>query len=367
MRVALLHPTYWPEVRRGSERVIAELGAALAERGHEVTLLTTHRAPRRVDREGGILVDRAWRSPALAPLRHYEHYIETVPAALTRLRSGNFDVAHAFFPTDAYAAALLRDRGGPPFAYAIHGIPTRPYLVARRYRLEMLTRIARSAGELTALSDAAAGPVRRYLLREPVVVPGGVDPERFAGAGERASAPTLLCASSLADPRKRGPLLIEAFTRLRDRVPGVRLVLAGGEDMPAYGTERLSLPPGVERVDAGRTEDLVAAYASAWATVVPSVEEAFGLVVLESLAAGTPVVGARSGAIPELLTAPEHGLTFEPDEADSLAGAMAAALELGFAPEAVAARRARAGEFAWSGIATAVEGIYERLVDSRRP
>src|SRR5688572_105073 len=100
MRVALLHPTFWPEVRRGSERVIAELGAALDARGHAVTLLTTHRGPRQVGEEGGIVVDRAWRPPQLSPLRHYEHYVETIPAALARLRAGGFDVAHAFFPTD---------------------------------------------------------------------------------------------------------------------------------------------------------------------------------------------------------------------------------------------------------------------------
>ena len=131
-----------------------------------------------------------------------------------------------------------------------------------------------------------------------MIVPGGVDPERFAGARERAAEPTLLCASSLADPRKRGPLLIEAFTRLRARLPEARLVLAGGDDMPAYGADRLELPAGVERMPASTTGELADAYAGAWASVVPSVEEAFGLVVLESLAAGTPVVGARSGAIP---------------------------------------------------------------------
>jgi phosphatidylinositol alpha-mannosyltransferase len=161
--------------------------------------------------------------------------------------------------------------------------------------------------------------------------------------------------------------LIDAFTRLRERIPEARLVLAGGEDMPAYGHDRLATPPGVERVAAATTDDLVSAYASAWATVVPSVEEAFGLVVLESLAAGTPVVGARSGAIPELLTQAEYGPTFEPDDADSLAEAMAAAVELGSGADAVAARRERAAEFAWPRIAETVEAIYERLVDSPRP
>jgi len=361
MRVAFMHPTFWPEVRRGSERVIAELGAELARRGHEVTLLTTHPGPRSVSEEGGIVVDRARRPPALSPLRFYEHYVETLPAALRRLRPGEFDVAHAFFPTDAFAAALRRERGGPPFVFSIHGIPTRRYLVARRYRLEMLTRSIRAAGELTVLSRAAAQAARRYLLREPMIVPGGVDPGRFEGDGSRAAQPTLLCASSLADPRKRGAMLIEAFTRLRERVPEARLVLAGGGDMPAYGADGLALPEGVERANATTTEELAAAYGEAWATVVPSVEEAFGLVVLESLAAGTPVVGARSGAIPELLTAKEHGLAFEPDDPASLAGAMERALELGFEDDAVAARRERAREFAWPRIADAFEEIYARV------
>jgi phosphatidylinositol alpha-mannosyltransferase len=347
--------------------VIAELGAALATRGHEVTLLTTHRARGATSEEGGIRVERAWRPPPLRPLRFYEHYVETVPTTLARLRRGGFDVVHAFFPTDAYAASLLRGRGGPPFVFSIHGIPTRRYLVSRRYRLEMLTRSVRAADELTVLSEAAAAAVRAYLQREPAIVPGGVDPERFAGERERAPQPTLLCASSLADPRKRGALLIEAFTRLRARIPEARLVLAGGDDMPVYGADRLELPEGVERARVLSTEELVAAYAGAWASVVPSVEEAFGLVVLESLAAGTPVVGARSGAIPELLSAPEHGLTFEADDPDSLADAMARALELGFEPGAVEARRARAREFAWPGIAATVEGIYERLIESPRP
>jgi phosphatidylinositol alpha-mannosyltransferase len=368
MRIALMHPTFWPEVRRGSERVVAELGAALAERGHDVTVLTSHRHPGSVSREGELAVDRAWRPPSVRPLRFYEHYVETIPAAIRRLSTGGFDIAHAFFPTDAYAAARCTARGGPPFVFSIHGIPTREYLVARRYRLEMLTRAIGAAGELTALSEAAAEPVRRYLLREPVVVPGGVDPKRFAANGERAAKPTLICASSLADPRKRGALLVEAFSLLRERIPEARLVLAGGADMPGYGADELGLPDGVIRLLPAGTDALAAAYATAWATVLPSVEEAFGLVVLESLAAGTPVVGARSGAIPELLTEGQHGVLFEPDDPSSLAEAMAVALDLGFSEEAVSVRTRRAAEFAWPRIAAEVEGIYSRLlVDSPTP
>ena len=53
MRIALLHPTYWPEVRRGSERLAHDLGATLARRGHDVKLITTHPSPAARSHEDG--------------------------------------------------------------------------------------------------------------------------------------------------------------------------------------------------------------------------------------------------------------------------------------------------------------------------
>lgn len=360
-----MHPTHWPEVRRGSERIVHDLGSALVERGHEVTLLTTHRARRRTTVEDGLEVDRAWRPPSLRPLRWYEQYVATVPAAAWRLLEGDYDVAHAFYPTDAYAAALARGLGGPRYVFSIHGVPTREYLVARRYRLEMLRRSVSEAGAVTALSEAAARPLRRYLLREPVIVSGGVAISRFGGEVRRAQAPTLVCASSLADPRKRGALLLEGFAALRERVPDARLVLAGGADMPEYGPDGLDLPDGITRLEADRTEALVAAYGSAWASVLPSVEEAFGLVLIESLAAGTPVVAADSGAVPEIVTDDRLGRTFDPDSADDMGRAMAEALELGSEDGIAEACRARAREFDWPRVADRVEGIYEAILARR--
>ncbi len=61
--------------------------------------------------------------------------------------------------------------------------------------------------------------------------------------------------------------------------------------------------------------------------MLPSVDEAFGLVLVESLAAGTPVVAARSGACPEIVTDDAIGRLFEPDDADDLARAMGEAID----------------------------------------
>jgi glycosyltransferase involved in cell wall biosynthesis len=360
MRIALLAPTYWPEVRRGTERIVHDLGSALAGRGHEVDVLTTHRARPRVSVEDGIRVIRDWRPPAISPLRWYESYPGAIPTAAARLLRGRYDAAHAFFPADAYAAGLARRAGGPPFAFSIHGVPTREYLVARRYRLELIQRAIASAAAVTVLSEAAAEPVRRYLLVEPEIVPGAVDCRRFAVDIARDEAPTAICAASLGDPRKRGALLLEAFARLRRERPELRLVLAGGADMPEFAAGPATAD-GVTAIAADRTEALAAAYASAWASVLPSVGEAFGLVLIESLAAGTPFVASRSGAVPDLLGDGSVGVAFAPDDADDLARALGAALE---APpsEGLAERcRAAARDFDLPRVVDRVEGLYERI------
>ena len=81
MRVALLHPTYWPEVRRGAERLVHDLAGWLTREGHDVTILTTHRAGTTTTEEEGVRVVRMWRPPdALFERRAYERYLGTAAA-----------------------------------------------------------------------------------------------------------------------------------------------------------------------------------------------------------------------------------------------------------------------------------------------
>jgi phosphatidyl-myo-inositol alpha-mannosyltransferase len=364
MRIALLHPTYWPEVRRGSERVVHDLGVTLAGRGHEVTVITSHRGPTRAAVEEGMRVVRARRPPAPPGSGVYEYHVVNAPGVAWRLRRGRYDVVHAFFPVDAWVAVRVRRRGGPPVVATLHGIPTRRYLVARRYRLEMLRSIAAGADECTVLSDAAADRFRRYLLRDPRVLAPGVLTGAFAGDGHAVGGePALFCPASLGDPRKRGELLIAAFAELRRRRPGLRLLLSGGRD-PVMSGAPPALADGVEAIDVDSTAALAAAYTRASATVLPSVEEAFGLVLIESLAAGTPVVAARSGAGDEIVTDERLGRLFEADDAADLARAMEEAIELAADRETAARCRERAADYDWGRIVAEYEAVYESVTDA---
>jgi glycosyltransferase involved in cell wall biosynthesis len=360
MRVALLSPTYWPEVRRGSERVVHDLGVTLAARGHDVTVVTTHPGASAATEEEGMRVLRARRPRQPPGLRTHEYHLTGIPNAYLTLTSRPFDVAHCFFPSDAWAAVRARARGGPPVVASTHGVPTREYLVARRYRIEMQLEIARRAHEVSVLSEAAAIPYRRYLLREPVILPGGVLAGAFESAAEAPARPILFCAGSVGDPRKRAGLLFGAFERLRRDLPEAVLRVARSRDPFMSGAEP-SLPEGAEWVDVAAPAALARAYGEATVTVNPAIAEAFGLVLIESLAAGTPVVADTSGAGPEIVEN-SSGRLFRPDDADDLARALAEAIALaGDAGTADACRR-RAADFEWGRVVERYEDVYERVV-----
>ena len=120
MRVAILHPCYWPEVRRGTERVIRELADGLAARGHEPVLLTSHPEATSRGVEDGLRIVRA-RRPRDVRLRArgWDRYLAHAPRSLVELVRVRPDVAHALYPADAVAASATRR----PVVFSYMGLP----------------------------------------------------------------------------------------------------------------------------------------------------------------------------------------------------------------------------------------------------
>lgn len=361
MRIAILHPTYWPEVHRGAERIVHDLGTGLAQRGHDVTVLTTHAGPTSVAREDDIVVARSRRLPSGAlDRRGFERYVGTIPANAGRLLRGRFQIAHAFSQVDGAAAALAKRLGGPPLVLSMIGVPHERSIGHRRLRRRLLRRAVRAAGAVTVMSEAAADEFRQTIGGEPDIVPGAVRCADFNPAEPRADAPTLVCAATLNDPRKRAELLLRAFAALRRHRPDARLLLLGATD-PQEADLGLVLPEGAERLHMNPTDALARSYGRAWASVLPSVDEAFGLVLIESLAAGTPVVAARSGACPEVVTSDAVGRLFDPDDEADLTRALDEALDLGVRRGTRDACLERARAFDWSRVLPQYEVLYRRV------
>ncbi|MBB2922881.1 glycosyltransferase family 1 protein [Cellulomonas cellasea] len=157
------------------------------------------------------------------------------------------------------------------------------------------------------------------------------------------------------DPRKNLPRLLEAYRRLRAELPGCpALVLAGpaGREEALLGAEGVSLTGWLEE------DELRAVVAASRGLVLPSVDEGFGLPVLEALATGRPVVRSTIPALEEV----SGGLAVAaaPDDADALAGALLEVLRAPADADAVPQRRAWARRWTWDACAEATLGVYTR-------
>lgn len=365
-RVALLNPCFWPEVQRGSERIVRDLASELAGAGHNPTLITSHPGPPMRSIEDGLPIIRHWRPPD-AWLRHrkVQEYVTHVPFTYASLHTNSYDLAHAFYPTDALAAVRWARRSCRPVVFSYMGIPQRDMLAARRGRLWTLEEVTRSADAIVALSHAAGDGVRRWLGVEPHVIYPGVDLATFAPGRARAETPLIVCAADPDDQRKRVGLLLEALQLVRRSRPETRLALPIPKGT-ALAHQIRDLGDSVELFEPdSRPETMARLLRSAWVSVLPSYNEAFGLVIIEALACGTPAVGARDGGVPEIVNSDEIGRLFDGDEPAALARALTEALELSQDPRTGEACRRRAAEFALERNAQAHVSLYRDLVRRR--
>ena len=356
MRVALLNPVFWPEVRRGSERVARELADGLLDRGHEVRLITSHPRDVGLRVEDGLEVQRVWRPPVEARLRRrlHEEHLAHLPFAARALRRYAPDVAHALYTTDAVAAIRARVA---PVVFSYMGIPHRQSLANRRGRKELVVRACAEAGAVVALSQVAAEGFERWLGVSPQTIAPGVDLVAFSpDPVARAEAPTILCAADHTQPRKRVGLLVEAFGLLQQDVPEARLILSAA----ASGPSRWAGTPGVEERVLDDRAALRAANREAWVHALPSVGEAFGLVLTEALACGTPVVGANAEVVGEAGTGVLYPM--EEESPAVLAEALRSTLALAARPDAASACRTHAENFSAEATTSAYLELYRSLV-----
>jgi glycosyltransferase involved in cell wall biosynthesis len=278
------------------------LARALGRLAHEVTLFATgdSHAPRLRS-----FFDRAvWPPDPYAELLHCR-------AAAREIAGGGFDVVHA------HSAAMLAfaDELDAPLVYTIHHAPDEP--LARYYAAAPpVWRVAISARQAALVSPPAHA-----------VVHHGLDPGMYPGCGPGGDLAFFLGRLAWV----KGPeLAIEAARRA-----GLGIVVAGerhsGDDAPA-GWNREVLEPAlrarhvrwVRRADIETKRRL---FARARALVVPiRWEEPFGLVMIESMLAGCPVIAYRRGAAPEIVEDGETG--FLVDSVEEMAEALARSAHL---------------------------------------
>jgi glycosyltransferase involved in cell wall biosynthesis len=265
------------------------------------------------------------------------------------------------YAADSAAALAWKRRTGRPVVFHYMGIPHHADLTRHRRKLELTHRAATGSDRVVGLSRTVADAFRRWLGVEAEVIHPSVNLDGFTPAPERAPEPTIFCAAASDVPRKGVPLLLEAFRTVRGQHESARLHLMRPGD--AALARQLEAEPGVSLVDfVEDPAELAPHYGEAWVSVLPSTGEAFGVVLAESLACGTPVVGTNDSAIPEVIAAPDYGRLFERDDAAGLARALLEALELSQDPKVVETCRARAADFSTDRMVDRWLELYGRLL-----
>jgi phosphatidylinositol alpha-mannosyltransferase len=359
IRIAFVSHVFWPERRRGGERLIRDLSDALIARGHQPRLITSHRGrPGRRD-EDGLDVVRQWRPPErLLNRLGFPPGTSHAPLAWLQLRRGGDDVVHAWTPAAGVAAA----RSGKPSVFVFQGVLHAADLEGRPRVRSMLMRAAEGCDVVTAYSRVAADEFTHHTGVPARAIEPGIRLDAFTPGNEPATKPAIFCAADPDEPRKRVRLLVEAFAEVHRSRPEVELWLMPTSDPAIAGA------PGVRIVDPGADrEALLRLYRSASVTVLPAAREAFGLVVVESLACGTPVVGmSDGGAVPDTLGAPISGEVnpcgyIADPEPNSLAVALLDGLDLGSLQRTAAACRRRAEGYSIERCAERYESLYREL------
>jgi glycosyltransferase involved in cell wall biosynthesis len=391
VKVALVSTRY-PPGPGGVERHVAELAPRLAAHGHRVDVYTSdlyrefpwQRLPPSVPREAPASFGAVHRLPvwSLPGELHYP-FFRGLGAALAR---GRPDLVHAHtYGTNQVAVARRHHRRfGTPFVLTAHFHPIWSIEGGwLRHRIRGFYD-RRLAGPVVAEAAAVVVQTREEerLLRSlglalprVVVVPPGYTPFPPPPPGTRhfseqfgLPGPFALFVGRLAS--NKGLLtLVDAFAELASEEPASDLVLVGEDGGMRSAVEARVRARGLERRVhlLGHVEDeqlVAAAYREARLTVLPSDYEAFGLVLLESLAQGTPVVATRVGGIPEVVEDGRAGLLVPPGSVADLAKALRAV----WTDRELARRLGEYGRsevvprFTWEGLADRLDALYREVV-----
>jgi glycosyltransferase involved in cell wall biosynthesis len=246
----------------------------------------------------------------------------------------------------------------------------------------------RKANRVVALTPDGAGEVQAKFGVECGVLPPPVDMKVFRPVSPRRDRPEVLFTSDLSDPLKGGRLLLRAWDRVHMQCPQAVLVLAGPYGVAGYNQLPLataalavrelvstSARDSVELRGPGSTEALPGWYSQASVTVLPSIGEAFGMVLTESLACGTPVVASAGEGPGEIVTNPDIGRTvnlstkndFESsDRANELADAILSTMELSRAPDTTVRCREWASRWSLDRVGIDEERMLQEVADEHR-
>jgi glycosyltransferase involved in cell wall biosynthesis len=313
-----------------------------------------------------------------APYRFLISLIIHVSLVFRTIRRKRNPVVHVH-GTGLFQAVLLiclRIRR-TPLVWTLHGITEKETLeILRRHRTignllrnllyTFLERVSLRIAPFTIVDtpyvEQELAPTRNKLY----VIPQGIFADEFTGLPHERPDPPEVLSIGVLSPRKGHHLTLEAFPRIKPKLPTARLIIAGASPQPDYvqslndRSAELGLTDSVEiRVDLPRTE-ILALLGRSHVFALHSQEESQGIALCEALAAGLPVVATRVGGIPFVVDDQQNGFLVPYGDIQAFADTIILLLTEESRHAQMSARaKVSADRFNWTRIANEVFKIYE--------
>jgi phosphatidyl-myo-inositol alpha-mannosyltransferase len=347
----------------GVQSHVLGLAGHLLDQGHEPFVLAPGELPPEL--HAALSADRFSNAGVAVPLRYNGSVARVnfgpLSAAHVRrwLRRHRFDLLHVHEPVTPSIALLALRAAVQPVVATFHAA------TPRSRSLQLAGGLLRSATEKLHVSIAVSETARRvvvqHLGREPVVIPNGIRFADFARTPRPATTADrcrLVFLGRTAEPRKGLDVLLAALPAIRRAVPGLEVVIAGQGSRP--------LPPGCVRLGLVSEAEKAELLGSADVFVAPHrARESFGIVVLEAMASGVPVVAADLAPFVDLLGpavpgGPAAGRLFRTGDPQSLARSV---IEVLLRPDRAmtALARQRALRYDWSRVGARVLEVYRAV------
>jgi phosphatidylinositol alpha-mannosyltransferase len=281
------------------------------------------------------------------------------------IREGDFDVLHVHSPvTPSIGMVACWSAIGPIVATFHAAIDGRSRMMTRAAWMLQAT-LEKVRGRI-AVSEEARRTVVEHLGGDAVLVPNGVDVARFARAPVKPewSGPGTIAFLGRVDEARKGlEVLLEALPLIVRYHPQARVLVAGPGETDAVDRLPPDLRSRVTLLGRVSEPDKASLLASAQVYVAPHTGgESFGIVLLEAMSAGAPVVASDLVAFSDVLDAGRYGVLFETGDSEALANAVGDLLGDQERREGLAAAgHDRAAEYDWSRVARQVVAVYETV------
>ena len=368
MKIAILIAGFPPRSIGGVEIATLNIALELAERGHEVHIITTGDEKLKGDKRESLHIhyiqhDIVQESSLWAAISY-------AIKALVQIKKINPDIVHAQrFYREGLSAWLAKVFFKKPYCTWCHGADI--YL-SWRFKSIASKLFLKSADAVIALTQDMERKIQEICNRDAFVIPGGIDLRRFEGLSRKNAAKSstdserIILFVGRLHPLKGVAYLVEAMYTIIHSNPRVRLLIVGdGEERSNLEnlTNKLGLAKYISFTGKVPHEKVPEYMATADVLVLPSLVEGFGVVLLEAMACGLPIVATNVGGIPEIVQDGENGLMAESENSREIADKVLMIFENDELRKRISQNNLeKAKNYSWKAVVDKLEKVYQGII-----